>query len=118
MTASPPSSTTPAVSATPAPVKVVRRSRGTGVIREVHAVAPPTPWEELPLWPTPAAPLTNAGDVILIRDKENGKAAASRVTADELSEVIFADLAQHGTEMYIRRVNELALAAMMGRDVA
>ncbi|KAF2651557.1 alpha/beta-hydrolase [Lophiostoma macrostomum CBS 122681] len=92
MTASPPSSTANATAAAPAPVK-------------------------LPLWPTPPAPLTNAGDVILIRDKENGRAAASRVTSDELSDVIFADLAQHGTEMYIRRVNELALDAMMGRDV-
>ncbi|KAF2497245.1 alpha/beta-hydrolase, partial [Lophium mytilinum] len=114
LTASPPSSV---VSATAAPpVKVVRRSRGTAVVsRQVGPVAPPTPWEELPLWPTPPAPLTNAGDVVLLRDEGHGRAAASRVTPEELRDVIFADLAQHTIEMYIRRVKEVALTAMMGR---
>jgi hypothetical protein len=99
----------------PPKVKVVRRSRGTSVIREeAVSTRPVTPWEELPLWPTPAPLLTNAGDVILLRDKENGTAAASRVTSEDLKEVIFGDLAQHTTDMYIRRVKELALAAMMG----
>ncbi|KAF2807479.1 alpha/beta-hydrolase [Mytilinidion resinicola] len=114
MTASPPSSVTSATA--PPPVKVVRRSRGSAVVRvQTLPAAPPTPWEELPLWPTPDAPLTNAGDVVLLRDRENGGAAASRVTPEELREVIFADLAQHTSEMYIRRVREVALAAMMGR---
>lgn len=111
MTASPPSST-----AAPK-VKVVRRSRGTHVIREIVSAAPPPPWEKLPLWPTPPAPLTNAGDVILLRDRENGSAAASRVTPEELREVIFGDLTQHTIEMYIRRVKEVAFTAMMGRNV-
>ncbi|KAG0647581.1 hypothetical protein D0Z07_6802 [Hyphodiscus hymeniophilus] len=106
MTASPPSSV-----AVPK-VKVVRRSRGTSVIRETVASVP---WEDLPLWPTPPPPLNNAGDVILLRDKENGRTAASRVTPDDLRDVIFGDLAQHPIEMYMRRVKELALAAMMGR---
>ncbi|KAF2108431.1 Alpha/Beta hydrolase protein, partial [Lophiotrema nucula] len=96
MTASVPSSVKSATA--PPPVKVVRRSRGSA----------------LPLWPTPPSPLTNAGEVILLRDKESGSAVASRVTSEDLSEVIFADLAQHTTEMYIRRVKEVALAAMMG----
>ncbi|TVY82789.1 hypothetical protein LSUE1_G002250 [Lachnellula suecica] len=109
MTVSPPAS------ATATKVKVVRRSRGTSVIRETVSGAPPAPWGELPLWPTPAPPLTNAGDVILLRDKENGSASASLVTSEELREVIFGDLAQHTTDMYITRVKDLALAAMMGR---
>ena len=113
MTVSPPSSVTSATAAPP--VKVVRRSRGTAVYRQTLPAPPPTPWEELPLWPTPPAPLTNAGDVILLRDKENGSAAASRVTPEDLSEVIFGDLVQHTIEMYMRRVKEVALAAMMGR---
>ncbi|RFU31954.1 hypothetical protein B7463_g4369, partial [Scytalidium lignicola] len=108
MTASSPSP------ATAPKVKVVRRSRGTAIIRQTVSA---TPWEKLPLWPTPPTPLTNAGDVILLRDKENGSAVASRVTPEDLKEVIFGDLAQHTTEMYIRRVKEVALAAMMGRDV-
>jgi hypothetical protein len=111
MTASPPSSVT---SAAP-PVKVVRRSRGSAVIRTVVSTAPPTPWEELPLWPTPPAPLTNAGEVVLLRDNETGCATASRVTPEDLSEVIFGDLAQHTIEMYIRRVKDVALSAMTGR---
>ncbi|KAF2034075.1 alpha/beta-hydrolase [Setomelanomma holmii] len=114
MTASPPSSVVaPAVQ----PVKVVRGSRGTRVIRTVAPLAPPTPWEELPLWPTPPAPLTNAGDVILLRDRENGSASASRVADEELADVIFGDLAQHTIEMYMRRIKEVAFDAMMGRNV-
>jgi Lipase (class 3) len=104
----------PSSSAAAPQVKVVRRSRGTAIIRQTVSA---TPWEELPLWPTPPTPLTNAGDIILLRDKENGSAAASRVTPEDLREVIFGDLAQHTTEMYMRRVKEVALAAMMGRDV-
>jgi hypothetical protein len=110
MTASPPSA-----AAIAPPVKVVRGSRGTRVIRQIVPDAPPTPWEELPLWPTPPAPLTNGGDVILLRDRENGSATASNVTPEELKDVIFGDLAQHTTEMYMRRVKEVAFAAMMGR---
>lgn len=111
MTASPPSSGTAAPK-----VKVVRRSRGTHIVREIVSAPPPLPWEERPLWPTPPTPLTNAGDIVLLRDQENGSAAASRVTPEDLGEVIFGDFAQHTTEMYIRRVKEVALAAMMGRD--
>ncbi|KAF1831611.1 alpha/beta-hydrolase [Decorospora gaudefroyi] len=116
MTASPP----PASGPTPAaaqPVKVVRQSRGTRVIRQIVPAAPPTPWEELPLWPTPPAPLTNAGDVVLLRDEENGSAVASQVLHEDLREVIFGDLAQHTIEMYIRRVKEVAFAAMIGRSL-
>jgi hypothetical protein len=113
MTASPPSSAASAAGAPP--VKVVRRSRGTAVVRKVVlAAAPVLPWEELPLWPTPPAQLTNAGDVILLRDGENGSATASRVTSEDLKDVIFADLAQHTIEMYIRRVKEMAFAALTG----
>ncbi len=112
MTASPPSSGTAAPK-----VKVVRRSRGTHIVREIVSAPPPLPWEERPLWPTPPTPLTNAGEIILLRDKENGSAAASRITPEDLGEVIFGDFAQHTTEMYIRRVKEVALAAMLGRDV-
>jgi len=104
MTASPPA----ALATVAPPVKVVRRSRGNGVIRQAPVV-PVVPWEELPLWPTPPAPLMNAGDVVLLRDE-----GASRVTAGELSDVIFGDLAEHTMGMYLRRVKEGALAAMMG----
>jgi hypothetical protein len=36
---------------------------------------------------------------------------------EELKEVIFGDLAQHSVGMYIRRIKELALAAMIGSNV-
>lgn len=115
MTASPPPSTA-AVPVAP-PVKVVRGSRGGTVYRQPMAAPPAIPWEELPLWPTPAASLYNGGDVILLRDKKNGRAEASRLTYEDLGTVIFGDFVQHTTEMYVRRVNEVALAAMMGRNV-
>jgi hypothetical protein len=108
MTASAP----PTVAAAPV-VKVVRGSRGTRVIKQTLA-APATPWAELPVWPTPPAPLSNAGDVVLLRDRENGGAEASLVTTEELEDVIFGDLAQHTVDMYMRRVKEAALAAMVG----
>jgi hypothetical protein len=67
--------------------------------------------------PTPPVPLANAGEVVLLRDKENGSGSASLVKHEELSDVIFGDLAQHGLDMYMRRVKEVALAAMMGWNV-
>lgn len=112
MTASTPTS----VASMPS-VKVVRHSRGTRVIRQAAPTEPATPWEELPLWPTPPAPLTNAGDVVLLRDRENGGSSASHVTSEELSDVIFGDLAQHTTGAYMRRIQDVAFAAMMGRGV-
>jgi hypothetical protein len=71
MTASQPAS----LSNVAAPSKVVRRSRGNGVIRQA-AVAPVLPWVELPLWPTPPTPLTNAGDAILLQDDGAGAVAS------------------------------------------
>jgi hypothetical protein len=112
MTASPPSST-----AAPPLVKVVRHSRGTRVIREIRPAAPPTPWVDLPMWPTPPATLTNAGDVILLRGRHDGSASASQVTPEDLKDVIFSDLAQHTMGMYMRRVKDVAFAAMMGNNV-
>jgi hypothetical protein len=38
------------------------------------------------------------------------------VVVEEMKDVIFADLAQHTTGMYMRRVKEVAFAAMMGRS--
>lgn len=111
MTASPPSNT-----AAPPQVKVVRHSRGTRVIREVRSAAPPTAWEDLPTWPTPPAPLTNSGDVILLRDSNSGSAVASQMTPGDLKDVIFSDLAQHPIEMYMSRVKDVAFNAMMGRN--
>jgi hypothetical protein len=106
--------TSPSSTTTAPKTKVVRRSRGSSVIREV--LAPATSWEELPLWPTPPPPLSNAGDVILLRDKPNGGATASRVAPEELRDIIFGDLRQHTTEMYIRRVKQVAVTAMTGRE--
>lgn len=98
-----------------APVKVIRRSRGSAVVIQ-QAAAPVIPWEELPLWPTPPASLTNGGNVILLRDNKSGCGTASMVTCEDLKEVIFADLAQHSCETYSRRIKDAVLSAMMGVD--
>lgn len=105
---------TASLPSTAPPVKIIRRSRGSSVIVKTLPAAPPTPWEELPLWPTPPAPFTNAGDVILLRDNEKGNTEAARVTSEQMKDVIFGDLKQHTVEMYIRRVKHVALASMMG----
>lgn len=115
MTTSPPST---AVSITAAPpVKIIRSSRGTRVIRTKVTDAALIPWEELPVWPTPSASLTNAGEVILLRDSPSGAAMASPVSPDELKDVIFGDFQEHYMAMYIRRVKDLAFSAMMGRSL-
>lgn len=114
MTASPPPPTNATTTVAPPPVKVIRGSRGATVYRAAAPVAPPTPWEELPLWPTPAPSLCNAGEIILLRDMD-GKATASPIASEDLREVIFGDLAQHTIEMYLRRVKDLAVTAMFGR---
>jgi hypothetical protein len=94
-------------------VKVIRRSRGSTVIRApVAAVLPP--WEERPLWATPPASFVNAGNVILLRAGASGCSTASPLLAEELKDVIFSDLAQHTMEMYMGRVKDMALTAMMG----
>jgi hypothetical protein len=58
----------------------------------------------------------NAGEVILLRDGASGSGVASPVTHEELKDVIFADLAQHTVDMYMRRVKDVAFAAMMGKS--
>ena len=112
-TASPPACFVAATVA--APVKVVRGSRGSTVYKQTLAPAPSIPWEELPIWPTPAPGSHPAGEIVLLRDREDGRGIAARVSAEDLADVIWGDLVQHTLTVYRRRIQELALAAMMGR---
>ena len=93
------------------PVKVVHRSRGSA---PVYKPPPAVPWEELPLWPTPAASLVLCGHIVLLRDGKTGVAEASTVTCEDLKDVIFADLEMHSCLVYIQRVKEAALCALTG----
>lgn len=111
MTASPPP---PPPSSTGPKVKIVRRSRGTSVIRE-DIVEAPVKWEDRPLWATPRPGLCCAGQVVCLRDEEGRVGAHARVVEEgELRDVVWADLREHGTEGYLRRVRECALGAITG----
>ena len=95
--------------------KVVRGSRGSAVYRQTLPLPPPVPWEELPVWPTPAALFANAGNVVLLRDGKEGRAVASPVIVEDIKDLIYGDLTQHMMGTYLRRVKDLAYSAMIGR---
>lgn len=73
-----------------------------------------------PYWPVPEAPLSNAGRVILLREKpgtQRTTAIEAVVTSDEkLRDVVFGDPAMHSMSLYQERVEKMAFAAMLGHD--
>ena len=72
--------------------------------------------DELPLWPVPKVPMTNAGHVVLLRE-EKKMAIALQVKPEDLRDVIFGDLAQHSMYVYMKRVQEMACSAIIGRGL-
>ena len=72
-----------------------------------------------PRWPVPEATLSSAGRLVLLREKVYTKThaiEAVQVTDEELRDVIFGDPSMHAMELYKRRVDNLAFAAVSGRD--
>jgi hypothetical protein len=73
-----------------------------------------------PYWPVPEAPLSNAGRVVVLREKpgsERNPSIEAVVTDDgKLRDVIFGDPAMHAMLLYQERVDSLAFAAMLGED--
>jgi hypothetical protein len=74
-----------------------------------------------PSWPVPPATLSNAGRVVVLRDKpgsEKTPAIEAVMTTDEqLRDVVFGDPAMHMMTLYRQRVEKLGFAAMIGDDV-
>lgn len=72
-----------------------------------------------PRWPVPDATLSNAGRMVLLREKPNSKPVtteARQVTDGELRDVIFGDPTMHRMMLYKLRVEEVAFAVISGRD--
>ncbi|KAI5362141.1 putative fungal lipase-like domain, alpha/Beta hydrolase [Septoria linicola] len=74
-----------------------------------------------PRWEVPPATLSNAGRMVLLREKPGSSRRraieAVQVTDEELRDVIFGDPEMHRMELYKRRIDELAIAAVTGRGV-
>lgn len=69
-------------------------------------------------WEVPPATLSNAGRMVLLREKPGARKhqlEAVQVTDQELRDVIFGDPEMHSMELYKKRIDELAIAAVTGR---
>ena len=72
-------------------------------------------------WPVPPATLSNAGRLVLLREKP-GKVnqhsiEAVSTTDEQLRDVVFGDPAMHMMALYKRRIDELAVAAVTGGGI-
>jgi hypothetical protein len=68
-----------------------------------------------PRWEVPPATLSNAGRMVVLREKPGKKAIeAVQVTDQQLREVIFGDPDMHRMELYKLRIDALAVAAVTG----
>lgn len=71
-----------------------------------------------PIWPVPEATLSNAGRLVLLRKKPARRQGieAVCVSDEQLRDVVFGDPSMHDMKLYKRRIDELAVAAVTGRD--
>lgn len=75
----------------------------------------------LPKWKLPAGTLSNAGRLVVLREK-SGKHQSQNIEAvittdDQLRETIFGDLDMHWMKLYRSRIDELAIATVTGRGM-
>lgn len=103
----------------PAPPPNSRSSSPTLSLHRTRSTTPPAADEPgAPIWPVPAVPLANAGNLVLLRESSaphvKTGAAAHSVCVEDLRDALFGDLAQHTLDVYHSRVNALACAAVMG----
>jgi hypothetical protein len=71
-------------------------------------------------WEVPPATLSNAGRMILLREKPGCRRRAIeavQVTDEDLRGVVFGDPEMHQMELYKRRIDELAVAAVTGQGM-
>lgn len=84
---------------------------------KLNSGAPPGDRYKPTWWEIPPATLSNAGRIVLLREKpfNRPEIEAVQVTDEELRDVIFGDPAMHAMELYKSRVGRLAVAAVTGR---
>jgi hypothetical protein len=73
-----------------------------------------------PHWPVPEATLSNAGRLVVLRERPGSQrdpAVEAVVTSDEkMRDVVFGDTSMHSMALYQQRVEALAFAAMLGDE--
>ncbi|EME85176.1 uncharacterized protein MYCFIDRAFT_47415 [Pseudocercospora fijiensis CIRAD86] len=73
-----------------------------------------------PRWEVPPATLSNAGRTIMLREKPGSRkhaVEAVQVTDEDLRDVVFGDPEMHKMELYKKRIDTLAIAAVTGQGV-
>ncbi|KAK3724786.1 hypothetical protein LTR37_000834 [Vermiconidia calcicola] len=81
-------------------------------------VSPPAKHSAPPSWPVPAATLSNAGRLVLLRKRpqQPSNVEAACTSDDELRGILFGDHMMHSMMVYRERVHGLATASVTGRD--
>lgn len=112
--------------------KVLAGSKGSGgnhsthnlVKKASHAVLKSSKEDKAdrraPYWPVPEVPLSNAGRLVVLREKPGSqrKPAVEAVATDDgkLRDLLFGDASMHSMDLYQERVERLAFAAMLGEE--
>lgn len=78
------------------------------------------PTSKAPYWPVPESTLSNAGRLIVLREKpgsqRNPSVEAITTSDEKMRHIIFGDTSMHSMAVYQQRVEALAFAAMLGED--
>jgi hypothetical protein len=108
-----------------------KSSRGHGLRQKVSRQAlkvhdAPSVKNRLPeVWPVPTATLSNAGRLVLLRETpgQRTKVEAVSISDEQLRggkngmPVVFGDLVMHHIDAYERRIQNLAIASVTGKEV-
>ncbi|KAF4548754.1 Hypothetical protein D9617_25g060840 [Elsinoe fawcettii] len=100
---------------------LVKAVKSMADLRATGQAEPPRPLVR-PTWKVPAAPLSCAGRLVLLREKPgfigtgDGRVEACAITDETLRGVVFGDPAMHSMSLYARRVEMLAFRAVTGRE--
>lgn len=97
--------------------KGLRQKMSRQALRSTPTLALPPSTQ--PYWPVPDAILSNSGRLVVLREKPNDRTKVEAVgTSDEqLRGVVFGDPVMHHMTLYARRVENLAFAAMTGKEI-
>ena len=109
--------------ATPAPPKTQNSSTTHGLQQRMsrqrlRGQGPPPSGHPVPSWEVPHATLSNAGQIVVLREKpwETGIVEAVDCTDDELRGKVFGDPVMHHMDVYQHRIIALAHASVDGSD--
>ena len=106
--------------AAPAPAQSTRtRLRDKMSRQQLHGHSAAPAYSPAPVWSVPEATLSNAGRLVLLRERPNcphHTPEAVLISEEEIRDVVFGDVAMHPMALYKRRIDQLAFAAISGND--